>query len=140
MDLERLTILKHKLVTADNFKDTWEYFFEHFGGNPHFLKMGTRVTSPLLEAVVTKIGQELFKQSNPANHLLLTKIEAYHFIHGACLLENHIVTILFFTDIDIGLFAISMRELEISLIRFSSMKIEMDKNTFLSPFVSKTIN
>ena len=102
MDLERLTILKHKLVTADNFKDTWEYFFEHFGGNPHFLKMGNRVTSPLLEAIVTKIGQELFQQSSPANHLLLTKIEAYHFIHGACLLEDHIVTILFFTDIDKG--------------------------------------
>jgi hypothetical protein len=140
MDLERLNTLKHKLVTADNFKDTWEYFFEHFGGNPHFLKMGDRVTSSLLEAIVTKIGQELFQQSSPANHLLLTKIEAYHFIHGACLLEDHIVTILFFTDIDMGLFAISMRELEISLIRFSSMKIEIGDNTFLAPFVSKAIN
>jgi hypothetical protein len=33
-----------------------------------------------------------------------------------------------------------MRELEISLIRFSSMKIEIGNNTFLAPFVSKAIN
>lgn len=140
MNLEHLTTLKHKLVTANNFKETWEYFFEHFGGNPHFLKMGKRVTNPLLEAIVTKLGQELSQQSSQANHLLLTEIEAYHFIHGACLLEKHIVTILFFTDIDMGLFAISMEEMEISLIRFSSMKIEMNNNTFLSPFVSHAIN
>lgn len=140
MDLERLNILKHKLVTVDNFKDTWEYFFEHFGGNPHFLKMGNRVTNPLLEAIVTKLSQELFRQSSHINQLLLTEIEAYHFIHGACRLEDHIVTILFFTDIDMGLFAVSMEELEISLIRFSSMKIEMNDNTFLSPFMSNAIN
>ncbi|NJO18285.1 MAG: hypothetical protein HC877_21885 [Thioploca sp.] len=140
MDLERLTTLKHKLVTADNFRETWEYFFEHFGGNPHFLKMGNRVTNPLLEAIVTKMSQELFQQSSHINQLLLTEIEAYHFIHGACLLEDHIVTILFFTDIDMGLFAISMEELEISLIRFSSMKIEINNNTFLSPFMSHAIN
>ncbi len=140
MDLEHLTILKHKLVTADNFRETWEYFFEHFGGNPHFLKIGNRVTNPLLEAIVTKMSQELFQQSSHINQLLLTEIEAYHFIHGACLLEDHIVTILFFTDIDMGLFAISMEELEISLIRFSSMKIEINNNTFLSPFMSNAIN
>lgn len=140
MDLERLTILKHKLVTADNFRETWEYFFEHFGGNPHFLKMGNRVTNPLLEAIVTKMSQELFQQSSHINQLLLTEIESYHFIHGACLLEDHIVTILFFTDIDMGLFAISMEEFEISLIRFSSMKIEINNNTFLSPFMSNAIN
>jgi hypothetical protein len=140
MNLEHLTTLKHKLVTANNFKDTWEYFFEHFGGNPNFLKLGNRVTNPLLEAIVAKMSQELFQQSSHINQLLLTEIEAYHFIHGACLLEDHIVTILFFTDIDMGLFAISMEEMEISLIRFSSMKIEMNNNTFLSPFVSNAIN
>ncbi len=140
MNLERLTTLKQKLVTADNFKDPWEYFFEHFAANPSFVKMGTRVTNLLLEAIISKLGQELFQQKIDVTNLLLTEIEPYHFIHGACLLKDRIVTILFFTDIDMGLFAISMENMEISLIRFSSMTAETHSNTFFSPFVSDAIN
>ena len=141
MDLHKLSTLKEKLMVAEDFKDPWEYFFEHFGENPLFLQLGQQATNPMLKAVVTKIGQQVFqRQDITVNHLLITEIEAHQFLHGAGFIEGLVVTIFFFKDIDMGLFAMALGGSEISLARFTSLELKTNKDVFFAPSVSTAIN
>ncbi|OQY56108.1 MAG: hypothetical protein DRR08_13885 [Candidatus Parabeggiatoa sp. nov. 2] len=141
MDLKKLSVLKEKLMTAEDFKEPWDYFFDHFGENPAFLKLGKKAKNSMLKAVITSIGQKVFQREDiTVNHLLLTEINAHKFLHGAGFIQGRVVTLFFFKDIDMGLFAMAMGGAEISLARFTSLEIENGKDVFLAPSTSKAIN
>jgi hypothetical protein len=141
MDLKKLSVLKDKLMIAEDFKEPWDYFFDHFGENRAFLRLGKKAKSSMLKAVIRAIGEKVFQREDiTVNHLLLTELKAHKFIHGAGFMQGRVVTLFFFKDIDMGLFAMSMGGGEISLARFSSMKIENGKDVFLAPSISRAIN
>lgn len=134
MDLTPLSILKDKLMMAVDFKEPWDYFFENFGEDPDFFKFGTHVKLPLLKEVVIKVSQRLFKQERiRMTDFVLTNISQYNFFHGACLVEGKIATVIFFDDIDMGLIALFLEGNEITLARFSTVKLEKTKDVFLVP-------
>ena len=126
MDLEKLSVLKEKLISAKDFKDPWNYFFDYFGEDPAFLQLGHQSRDPNLKIIFEGIGKQLFQKKVKVTNLLLTEIAEYSFFHGACFIQGRIATILFFKDIDKGLLAISMSRgsSAVSLVRFSSLKIE----------------
>jgi hypothetical protein len=75
MDLKKLSILKDKLLLAKDFKEPWTYFFDHFGENPAFIKLGKQTKSPLLKKAVAQIGKKIFQREDiTVGHLLLTEI------------------------------------------------------------------
>ena len=133
MDFKKLETLKEKIISAQNLNEPWEYFFNHFGDDPTFLNFGSKIEDYLLETVIEKIGEKLLCQDVRVSNLLLTKIPEYNFIHGACFIQDKLTSIIFFKDIDTGLLSIvrSMSSFEISIVRFSSIKIEMNGNTFV---------
>jgi len=69
MNLEKLSILKEKLLISKDFKEPWEYFFDHFGENPAFLKQGKKAKNSMLKAVITQVGQQMLQREGIAvNH------------------------------------------------------------------------
>lgn len=143
MDLNGLDTLKDKLVTAKDFTDPWEYFFDHFGDNPDFLKLGDKVSEPMLSAIVAKIGQQLFGEKAVTSEPLLVEIPERHFIHGSCFIQGNLTVIVFFSDIDMGLLAV-MNPVpdgpETLLVRFSSYQMESDKVVSFAPTGSKSVH
>ena len=141
MDLHKLSILKEKLMVAKDFNKPWEYFFDHFGENPAFLDLGERTENPTLEAAIIQIGKQVFQREDvTVSHLLLIEIKAHKFIHGTCFLQGKVVTVFFFYDIDMGLFAASLGGSEVSLARFSSMELGKHKDVFFVPSTNKTVH
>jgi len=130
MNLQKLSVLKDKLITAKDFQDPWNYFFDHFGENPDFLQLGHRSHDPALKTIIEGIGEQLFKKKVKVSNFLLTEIAEHNFFHGACFIQGRIATVLFFKDIDKGLLAISMSmgSSAVSLVRFSSLKIESSRS------------
>ena len=141
MDIKKLSILKDKLVAAKNFKEPWDDFFDNFAEDLEFLQLGKLAKDTLLKEIITKIGEELFGTKKVSvTNFLMTELEKHHFFHGACFIQGRIASVMFFSDIDMGLIAVSMGGAETSLIRFSSVKIEGSKGVFFVPNSKNTIN
>ena len=135
MDLTKLDTLREKVASARNLNDPWEFFFNHFGDDPSFLDFGSPTKNFVLETVIEKIGEKVLRHDVHISNLLLTEISEYNFIHGACFIEDKLTSIIFFEDIDTGLLSIvkSLDSFEISIVRFSSIKMEINGNVFVHP-------
>lgn len=142
MTPDNLRTLKNKLLTAKDFKEPWEYFFDHFAENPEFLKLGQQAENSLLSDIIAAIGEKIFRKKITVTNLLLTEVSKYSFFHGACFIQGKVATIIYFKDIDTGLFAISLsaKTHEISLVRFSCIKMDNDKSFFFPSSGSNSIN
>ena len=139
---KKILTLKDKLLTANDFREPYQYFFDNLGENSIFLDCGKRAKNPLLKKVLTLIGKELFKEDVTVTNLLLVKIRKHHFYHGPCLIQGKMAGVIFFEDIDMGMLSIvrSLKSYETSFVRFSSIKMESNKNIFFHPTESTTIH
>ncbi|OQY57597.1 MAG: hypothetical protein B6245_16200 [Desulfobacteraceae bacterium 4572_88] len=126
---KNLEVLKDMLITADDFKDVYEYFFDHMAENPDFIKLGKRSENPSLKRVTELIAKRLFKKKVKVRNLLLKKIPEYSFYHGPCLIKGRMAGVLFFEDIDVGMLSVLFRPdtCETRFIRFSSVQTENSK-------------
>ncbi len=106
MDLSRLETLCELLVNGQDFARTWEFFLDHFGENPEFMNNGERTESPLLEAVIAQVGQQLSGKEVEIKDLLLVRVPGQSFIHGGCVLDSRIANVIYFEDAQAGLIAI----------------------------------
>ena len=106
MDLSLLKTLKDMMATAKEFQPVIEYFFDHFGEDPEFIKQGERVDSAFLEAVLARVGKELFGSKCAVGNVLLTRLPEQGFIHGACTLSGHLANLFYFEEIHTGLMAV----------------------------------
>lgn len=106
MDLSKLETLKDLLLNGKEFARTWEYFLDNFGENSEFIGDGERTESPLLEAVITQVGQQLSGKPVQLKELLLVKINGHGFIHGGCILGTKLANVIYFEDAQSGLIAI----------------------------------
>lgn len=132
---EKIAALKEKVVTAENFTEAYEYFWDHLSKNSDFLQLSKKAKHPHLKKVLTRIGEKLFAQDVTITNLLLMKIRTCHFYHGAFFIQGKPAAVLFFEDIGMGLICIgmSMKTYETSFIRFSSIDIEHDIPIILQP-------
>jgi|LGVE01.1.fsa_nt_gb hypothetical protein len=139
---KELLTLKDKLLTAKDFREPYQYFFDNLAENSIFLGLGKRAKNPLLKKILTIIGKELFKEDVTVTNLLLTKIRKHHFYHGPCFIQGKMAGVIFFEDIDMGMLSIvmSLKSYETSIVRFSSVKMESDKTIFFHPTESTTIH
>jgi hypothetical protein len=102
-DLARLADLKELLLNAREFSKVWEYFLDHFGGDPDFIALGERVRPPLLEAVLAQVGQQLFRCTVDVQQLLLTGLPEHQFVHGGGPVGGGLMNVLYFEDIQTGM-------------------------------------
>ena len=144
MDLSRLQNLKDMIVTAESFGDPWDYFFDHFGEDQEFMALGEATEHPILEAVVEKLGRELYKDS-PAvvvTKPMLMKLEQYQFFHGSFFVQGRMGVLIFFEDIDMGLMSLSAESEESPtlMMRFSTYQVDEDKAIHLNPRTNREVN
>ena len=140
VELDKLTELRQQMMGASDFRAPLNYFFEHFSNNPQFIKSGKLIQHELIQQVVEKVGEQLFGVGEVQN-MWLSEIETHQFIHGTCLVNGHVVNILFFDDIDMGLLGIVMEEDKIMTARFSSAMLSPASNkSFYVPNASNAIH
>jgi hypothetical protein len=120
MDLSKLAVLKEKLRTARQFREIVDYFLDEIAAAPGFMDQGERVAHPFLEAVVTQVGSQCFSDNVRVFGLLLTRIPDYKFIHGGCMVNGHPGTMIFFEDLQMGLFTLAIAGKETKFARFST--------------------
>lgn len=136
--------LKEILLSCDDFRDVYNYFFDHLTNNPDFMKMGRKSKAPFLKSALKAIGKQLFKDEVKITRLLITKIAKYSFYHGPCFINGIMSSVIFFKDIDMGMLSMIMPSSvgEVKFIRFSAiqMKDSGGEELFVSPMLNKTIH
>ncbi len=138
--IEKLSDLKDKLLTGENFSDTYNYFFDHFGENNEFMRMSKKTKHPVIKKIISSIGEQLFKKKVDVTHMMLLKFPKSDFYHGACFIDGKMGGIIFFQDIDMGMISIVKEYPETLFIRFSTVQMETGDPVTVSPFRSKMIH
>ena len=144
MDLDRLHELKNMIVSATSFGDLWDYFFDHFGDKPEFMDLGGPTEHPMLEAVVERLGREIYKDARAVvvTKPILVKLEDYQFIHGSFVIQGRMGVLIFFEDIDMGLMSLTAasKDTPTLMMRFSTYQVDKDKAIHLNPRTSGQVN
>jgi hypothetical protein len=135
MKVEHFLALKEKILGAKNFNEPWEYFFDHFSENPAFMNMGEKTQSLLLRSILEEVGERLFRQKVKVTDMMLTEIPQHNFVHGVCLVQGRLASVMFFKDIKVGMLSIlsSAQSHEVSMIRFTSVEVK-GKGPFMIDF------
>ena len=144
MDLKLLLKLKDMIVTNEDFSESWDYFFDHFGESRQFMALGKTVKNKLLEAVVEKVAGELYQGSTAVTIVKprLVKLRKYHFVHGSFFIEGRLGALIFFEDIDMGLMSVTPVSADgpTHFMRFSAYRVGADKAIHLTPHTAKQVN
>ncbi len=131
---KKLGILKEKVVSANNFKEPLEYFFDNLAEDPDFKKLGIKKVNKGLGIILTKIGKKMYGPKTKVRNLMLVELPKHHFVHGVCLIGDKMANVIFFKNIDKGMLSIltSLQTGEISFIRFSAVVLETSFKSSIS--------
>jgi len=135
-----LSILKEKLVTGDNFSEIQNYFFDCLTENDEFIKRSKRTKNALLKKTISVVAEQVFQRKVTLTYMMILKYPEASFYHGTCFVEGKIAGMLFFEDIDMGLFAVQMKHPETSFVRFSMVMPESGSATLISPYRSEMVH
>src|SRR4051812_31671906 len=101
-DPKLLAELKEQMRTAKQLADVWTYFFDHFGEDAAFRKLGETTRSPFLEGVLAQIGKTLCKRQVSLDALVLIRLAEHNFIHGGCMMGGCLANVIYFEDLKLG--------------------------------------
>lgn len=118
MEAGKLNLLKEKLQSATDFREVIAYFFDEIDRQPGFMDQGEEIEHPFLTSVVHQIGAQCFPGEVRVLSLLLNRLPEHQFIHGGCLIHGHPGTMLYFEDIQMGLFTLAIAGKETKYARF----------------------
>ncbi len=127
LDLKKLDILKQEIITAKDFKQPFNYFFDNFAENDQFLTIGKRVKYPDLAKVLETVSQRLLQKLNlRITNVFLIELAKQKFYHGTFFIDNRLANFIFFKEIDKGMIAISPlpRSSEVLFGRFSLLEMK----------------
>jgi hypothetical protein len=138
--MHELSILKEKLMTSDNFCEIQNYFFDCLAENDEFIIRSKRAKNSLLKQTISVVAEQVFQSKVTITHTMILKYPKAFFYHGTCFVEGRIAGMLFFEDIDMGLFSVQMKHPETSFVRFSMVMPESGSSTLISPYRSKMVH
>ena len=107
MDLQLLETLKQKLGSATDFGDVQSYFFDHFGEDAEFMKLGEATDHPFLEQVFVQVCARLFPSHVVLTRMLFTRLAEQHFVHGGLTINGRLATVMYFEDVQLGMLVIA---------------------------------
>ena len=130
--LKRLDLLKAKLLTETDFRKIYNYFLDNLGEDSEFREIGKAVKRPVLKRLAAQVGKEI-TGTGRITHLILIKVPQYPFLHGPLFVDGCMSQLIFFEDINVGLMALALPNMETHLARLTAMTEEEFKTL-------KTIN
>ena len=104
---EKLDELKTMLVRAEDFGAVYSFFFDHVASNREFIEASQRGKNDKLKEILKLIGTEVLGKNCALTSLLMLKIRRDNLFHGGGFLNGCISTIIYFSDIDMGMVAIN---------------------------------
>lgn len=120
--LKLLSTLKMKMVQANDFGKVMDYFFDHFGENDQFMRLGEPTRHELLEQVLAATAKQTLRTSKvQITNGFFIHLPEQQFLHGACQLNGRLSNFFYFEDIDSGMVAIVTEptKSETQIARFS---------------------
>lgn len=106
--VKKLAELKVKLVTATDFHAVFNYFFDHFGENDAFMRIGEPKQNDQLQQVLVACAQPVLKQSVVAvRNAMMIYVAEQQFYHGGGMFNHMMANFFYFEDIDAGLLALA---------------------------------
>jgi hypothetical protein len=103
----KLDELKKTLMKAADFSSVYHFFFDNIASDREFIDLGKPSKSNLLESALKVIDKGIFNKKCSVASLQLLKIRKESFIHGGCLLNGCIATVVYFYDIEMGMIAVN---------------------------------
>jgi len=132
--MEHLDTLKTKMTVSDNFMETFNFFFDHFGENPDFIQKSNPIENEMLmqaTKIIAKqiLGEEQIRLSN----FMLLGLPDFHFFHGFGFVNRYMITIFYFDDICTGMAAFALfppgnSETKISRFTCSELGVLVDQS------------
>ena len=135
MKAEHFSVLKEKILEAEDFSEPWEYFFDHFSDNPAFMNMGKLTQSAVMQSILEGVAEKLFRKKVRVTNVMLAEIPEHDFIHGACFIQGQMASVMFFQDVKVGMLSVlsSPQSHEVSMIRFTGLELH-GKGPFMIDF------
>ncbi len=125
VDLGKLATLKQRLLDATDFFEVYGYFMEHFGQHQELRTLGEPLEDPTFVTVLEKVGARTVGQEARITDPFLLRLREHQLVHGAFVLGDHVGTVFYFADIDVGLLAFGGLDSDgpSKLARFSVAKV-----------------
>jgi hypothetical protein len=124
--LTLLPTLKMKLITAKDFGEVFDFFFDYFGENEHFMKLGHAGRHELLEQVLVHSAKQVLRSNVIVmKNAFVILLPEQQFVHGAGQFNDYLANFFYFEDIDAGMLALAHMPFtdETQLIRFSCQQL-----------------
>ena len=107
MNLDRMTTLKDKMMRSANLGEVMDYFFDHFGDDTEFLRLGIRFEDPDLEAILLATVRELTGPQAELDNLLATRLQDQRFMHGGFTVLGKMGIFIYFEEIRTGIASVA---------------------------------
>jgi hypothetical protein len=86
-----------------DFSEMFVYFLDHFGDHMEFHRLGEPCVNEHIETVVGQAGKSWYDLTVMRVEQRLKRLGEYHFIHGTCKVNEHLLGVIFFEAADVGI-------------------------------------
>ncbi|MFK7773469.1 MAG: hypothetical protein AB8F94_15070 [Saprospiraceae bacterium] len=125
MRKQHFITLKQRLISSEDFSETFDFFFQNFAEDPAFYDWGKVSTNDMLPKVIQSTGKNFYRENCEISDYRMTEIDEENFIHGTCFLDGNITLVMYFTDLNIGLASISMGGAMFNFVSLKAMKFSV---------------
>ena len=138
MNTQPFQDLKQMLTSSENFSETFDFFFQNFAEQTSFYERGEPSMNEMLITSLKAIGEKFMGKDSKISNYRMTEIHEENFIHGTCFIDEQIVFVIFFTDLNIGLASLSMGGSMFNFVQLKAtfipdgMGVQFTKDKFVS--------
>jgi hypothetical protein len=115
--------LKQRLISSEDFSETFDFFFQYFAEDPAFYDRGEVSDNEMLSNVIRETGKNFYGENCEVSNYRMTEITKENFIHGTCFLDGNITLVIYFTDLNKGLASITMGGARFNFVSLKATKI-----------------
>ncbi len=123
MRKQHFLTLKQRLISSEDFSETFDFFFQNFAEDSAFYDRGELSTNDMLPKIMKGTGKKFYGENCEVSNYRMTEIAEENFIHGTCFLDGNITLVMYFTDLNIGLASISMGGARFNFVSLKATKI-----------------
>jgi hypothetical protein len=124
MRKQHFLTLKHRLISSEDFSESFDFFFQNFAEDSAFHDRGKSSTNEVLPKVLEEIGKKFYGENCEVSIYRMTEIAEENFIHGTCFLDGNITLVIYFSDLNIGLASICMGGARFNFVSLKATKIQ----------------
>jgi hypothetical protein len=123
---KHIKALRKLMETAKILGDIAEYFLTYLAEDREFIKNSVVIEEPpeMLLSVIRKISENIFSNKPEIQFTMLLRFPESDLIHGHVVINHYMVNIIFFEEIGMGLFIITLLDGHTHFFRFSTVVIK----------------